>query len=129
MKTTRMWKEVFLLGVFTVMVTFSVSAKDKHWDASIPKEKEAKITIVRGGYNVNVITSFDGEQVNWIVAGAPIKVFIPAGSHTLTGNRMGPGAGYAKDAKITYDFLAQHTYVIDIEDEKIIVTDKTKTKK
>ena len=103
------------------------------YDKSVPAEQQAHLVIPRGGaLGAQVINAFDGNQVTWADTslmgqfGGKFLVDIPSGEHTLVGMRVGVGAAQASMPTVTYDFLAGHTYRIEVGNTDIVVTDITK---
>ena len=125
-------------GIITliVIIGFSILACTTNggvYDKSTPPEQRASLVIPRGGaLSANIIVAFNGNQVNWSDTsmmgqfGGKFLVDIPSGTHTLVGMKVGMGQGSAQNPTITYDFLAGHTYRVEVKGDEIIVTDITK---
>jgi hypothetical protein len=132
MKTTKKVLGMLALVAAFGLVVVGCVTNGGRYDTSIPVEQEANIEVPRGATSANIIVGYDGKSVNWSDSsllgqfGGKFKVSIPAGSHTLVGMKVGLGAGSAQNPEITYDFLAQHTYRVEVKDGDIVVTDITK---
>ncbi|MDR2796295.1 MAG: hypothetical protein LBB47_06270 [Spirochaetaceae bacterium] len=115
-----------------MLVVAGCATNGGRYDTSAPVEQDAHIVVHRGGVSANTVNSFDGQQVNWYdksffgQLGGKFKVDIPAGEHTLTGMKIGLGASSAKPPTATHDFLAGHTYRVEIKGSELVITDITK---
>jgi hypothetical protein len=135
-----MSKKRFFVGTLAVVLVFGLvlagcATNGGRYDTSAPVEQDAHLVIPRGGaLSSNTINSFDGQQVNWYdksffgsMGGGKFTVDIPAGEHTLTGMKPGVGGtGSGKPPTATYNFLAGHTYRVEIKGSDLVITDITK---
>ena len=130
--TIKIFATIAIVAVIGLLIA-GCTTKGGVYDTSVPAEQRSSLVIPRGGtHSANIINSFNGQQVNWSDTsfmgqfGGKFLVDIPSGTHTLTGMKVGIGQGSGETPTITYDFLAKHTYRIEVKESEIIVTDITK---
>jgi hypothetical protein len=126
-----MKKSIFpVMGMLAVLLTFgsilgACVTDGGRYDTSISVEQEAHLEIL-GGF---VVGSFDEKRVAWIdssiggsmsMGNGKFIISVPAGKHSLAGQR-GTQIG-----EVTYDFIAGHTYGLELTGGTIEVTDITK---